>query len=303
MASKRWTTEPAARGVTWRRIAAVLLGAAALPLALLAALLPAGLEAQDGVPFPDENEALSDVDRDGLAELYEFALGTDPENPDTDRDGYSDGLEVAHRSDPLIPTATLPDESAIRLDFLPEAGGVRICVTLHSPGGFDRDTTLALIMGVGENVRNCTRDMLRLGRVLRADAENGVVGYISRRLPLKDMRPRFSLGALLKNGPDYVLDDVLLGVRQGQFFRTEMTALPNGTWLGSTLFLTVTVETEGEPGFSPNEDCKQVFGRINGPVKVILDEFCEDAMDRYCPQNCGGDIGLRVVCIRDLFPR
>jgi hypothetical protein len=117
------------------------------------------------------------------------------------------------------------------------------------------------------------------------------------------MPRRFSLGAVLDNGPDFVIDDALVGVRSGQFFRTEMSALPNGSWLGGTLFLTVTVETGGEPGFSPNEDCKQVFGRVSGPVKVILEEFCEDAEDRYCPANCGGDVGLRVICIRDIFRR
>ncbi len=45
-----------------------------------------------------------DPDRDGLGELDELALGTDPANPDSDDDGVSDGDEVnVHGSDPLNP--------------------------------------------------------------------------------------------------------------------------------------------------------------------------------------------------------
>ena len=35
-----------------------------------------------------------DPDRDGLTNLQEYQLGTDPNNPDTDGDGLSDGNEV-----------------------------------------------------------------------------------------------------------------------------------------------------------------------------------------------------------------
>lgn len=42
-----------------------------------------------------------DSDQDGLSDLEEKALGTDPFNPDTDGDGYSDYVEVMSGYDPL----------------------------------------------------------------------------------------------------------------------------------------------------------------------------------------------------------
>lgn len=49
-----------------------------------------------------------DIDEDGLHDLAEFIVGTDPANPDTDGDGISDGAEVQQGTDPLdgLPAAT-----------------------------------------------------------------------------------------------------------------------------------------------------------------------------------------------------
>lgn len=44
-----------------------------------------------------------DSDGDGLGDLHELRIGTDPNNPDTDGDGLSDGQEVAIGTDPLNP--------------------------------------------------------------------------------------------------------------------------------------------------------------------------------------------------------
>jgi alpha-tubulin suppressor-like RCC1 family protein len=43
----------------------------------------------------------ADDDSDGLTNLQEYQLGTNPTDPDTDSDGIPDGWEVAHRLDPL----------------------------------------------------------------------------------------------------------------------------------------------------------------------------------------------------------
>jgi hypothetical protein len=44
-----------------------------------------------------------DFDRDGLSNIEEESLGTDPKKEDTDGDGYSDGVELESGYDPLIP--------------------------------------------------------------------------------------------------------------------------------------------------------------------------------------------------------
>jgi hypothetical protein len=48
---------------------------------------------------------LLDTDEDGLTDLVEATLGTDPNLPDSDGDGVSDGAEVAAGTDPTVPPA------------------------------------------------------------------------------------------------------------------------------------------------------------------------------------------------------
>ncbi len=48
--------------------------------------------------------AEDDFDFDGLNNLMEYDLGTDPTNRDTDDDGLDDGWEIRYGLDPLIPT-------------------------------------------------------------------------------------------------------------------------------------------------------------------------------------------------------
>ncbi len=51
-----------------------------------------------------ESPILKDSDHDGLTDIEEKALGTDPNNPDTDGDGISDGDEVKkYKTNPLNP--------------------------------------------------------------------------------------------------------------------------------------------------------------------------------------------------------
>lgn len=53
-------------------------------------------------PF-DASDAAEDFDNDGLTNLEEFQVGTEPDNPDTDGDGVIDGDEIAAGANPLDP--------------------------------------------------------------------------------------------------------------------------------------------------------------------------------------------------------
>jgi hypothetical protein len=66
----------------------------------------------DGLPdwweqdfFGNLNQnATGDLDSDGLTNLEEYILGTNPNDSDSDNDGASDGVEVANGNNPLNPT-------------------------------------------------------------------------------------------------------------------------------------------------------------------------------------------------------
>jgi hypothetical protein len=63
---------------------------------------------------PNTDDAVGDVDSDGLINLDEYHYGTDPTDPDTDGDGYEDGFEIRMGSNPLDPDSNPP-----RMIYLP----------------------------------------------------------------------------------------------------------------------------------------------------------------------------------------
>jgi hypothetical protein len=59
-----------------------------------------------GTPGTSVIDDGTDTDGDGLTDVQEAILGTDPNNPDTDADGASDGTEAAAGTDPLDASST-----------------------------------------------------------------------------------------------------------------------------------------------------------------------------------------------------
>ncbi len=95
---------------------------------------------------PETNDRNGDLDGDGLTNIQEYVLGTDPDNPDSDGDGMPDGWEVRHGLNPLVNDANADadgDGMNNRDEFLtgrtplkgtvPDLGGV-INLRIYQPG-------------------------------------------------------------------------------------------------------------------------------------------------------------------------
>src|SRR5579863_5651242 len=74
-----------------------------IPLSTLGDGIPDSWKIQYGFSITDPGVAGADPDGDGLTNLQEYQLGTNPLNPDTDGDGVPDGLEVKLGLNPLNP--------------------------------------------------------------------------------------------------------------------------------------------------------------------------------------------------------
>jgi hypothetical protein len=66
-------------------------------------LLSVNLAARTAQPwlFLNDSRGLLDSDGDGIPDIEEIRIGTNPYDADTDHDGYPDGLEIALGSNPL----------------------------------------------------------------------------------------------------------------------------------------------------------------------------------------------------------
>jgi hypothetical protein len=74
------------------------------PFSTLGDGIPDSWKIAHGFSLTDPGVASADPDNDGLTNLQEYQLGTDPNNSDTDGDGLSDGDEVnKYHTDPLNP--------------------------------------------------------------------------------------------------------------------------------------------------------------------------------------------------------
>lgn len=96
--------------------------------------LPDDWERAAGLDPNLAGDALLDLDRDGLNNAEELALGTDPSKADTDGDGFSDAEELASGYDPLDGTDHIPTLVAGNSGKVPP-GLVRLSATVGNGSG------------------------------------------------------------------------------------------------------------------------------------------------------------------------
>jgi hypothetical protein len=96
----------------------------AVPEQVPAATIPVVTTPEEMIPVADET---TDTDKDGLPDMRETQLGTDPANPDTDGDGLFDKEEVdVYKTNPLNPDTdgdTYLDGAEVKGGYNPNGAG------------------------------------------------------------------------------------------------------------------------------------------------------------------------------------
>jgi YVTN family beta-propeller protein len=89
-----------------------------------------------GVPLGMGLTVGIDRDADGILDLDELRLGTDPDEDDSDGDRFADGYEVQYGADPLVPQATIGDQTPPSL-----VGPVRVIYATSNTVKVEFDTS------------------------------------------------------------------------------------------------------------------------------------------------------------------
>jgi hypothetical protein len=157
--------------------------------------LKATRTAHDKMVRCDLSAVLQDTDADGVTDVEEALLGTDPNDPDTDGDGLSDGGDPA----PLGAVAPVTSEDAVRLSALQQL------VDQEAKGEF-------LVM-VGEEPRLAVENVSFRLLQLRADELQSYQRRWGRRVT-------FALKVTMK-GPNAAEVDIDYGWRGAGFHATR----------------------------------------------------------------------------------
>ncbi len=183
-------------------------------------------------------DADSDPDGDGVSNLGEFLLGTDPCNPDTNGNGGSDGWELANGRDPLKPSAMVdpPGIASLTADPLEVDVGETVTVTLV----YDKPVAVASPVSLDLSGGAST-----VAAMVRQDAVTYTFDYVVQAGDNGDVDAAVS-GGLSTNVPSYTQDPVVYTtnalfevVSADPAVITEITASTNSAAAGDAVTLTV----------------------------------------------------------------
>lgn len=175
-------------------------------------------------------EPLVDSDADGLADLVELRIGTDPLNPDTDDDGVNDRTEWALRVSGLDPTD--PTDTGC---FIPDRSDVTACDDLDQDGfcdcpDLDADGRCDYIDTDGDGLTDCAEIFVGTSHITADTDHDGLPDLLELRVGTNPTRAdatddfdwdRTENGVEARSGLDPLCDDGALRSKLAYDYRLE----------------------------------------------------------------------------------
>ena len=268
---------------------------------------------------------MGDLDRDGLLDRHEMALGTSPWIADTDGDGVTDGLEVACRTSPWNPTD------------LPAAGVIDNEVGIFARGD-DGSTVLTLVIATCDGdleARQVGLELLRpgstgvlsasrlLGSAMVRTEEVSAGCYVSAvdvRIPELYVRNFGGLAAGATVGPGNgapiqsraTLDrtvrqtpsqKVVMFRRKANLIPPASLTSPQQPGSGQSIHQPIPATGGGSdlpPTWLAGKVCFQrletvgVSGNGLTIIKEVVEAYCDGNWNSWCDVDCPGTVGQTI---------
>lgn len=252
-----------------------------------------------------------DLDRDGLTNLQEQILGTEPTIADSDGDGYSDLEERARCSDALDPTSVpSPEDFSLGMCASQENGWVSVlsAIYVHDAPLSDVNFEIGIVyrghlIPLTPTVRQYSRGFLRNGAGATdtvAVLEVGLPEILLRRLGqvslfsilrgVGGVSPQPSVGTMTLRS----LGDIVVSVEPVE----SMSLSASGSTLPGVIYRPLADSGRVPSTWSSGQICFQQSSAIgmNG-VSIVHEVSSSDClpMDSYCsPGDCSAGVGRPI---------
>lgn len=268
-----------------------------------------------------------DPDGDGLTNLQESVLGTNPYQADTDGDGFSDLEEFARHSSPLY-AGSIPVGQRLRVAMSCSGGDTSLhaLIAIYLPHGDLRNKTFRVGLVTGNRcVKLSEQYLLQHGTLAIHAAQDPAARIVTLDLPIQprlvsahgDMSLFATVGENL--GPVEAADSIHLiafgsaivlqvpmGSVQGMLGLTGTGSQTGGSGgaggtddIGS-IYIPLPVGGDSS-GWTAGQVCVQQTELISvtGPqiMQEVVSANCVDGYDGYCPANCSSTVGNTYTTI------